>query len=236
MPEVPSSLLYGFLRGIVRFLVGGFLAGGLFRVRGTQDVPRHGALLVCSNHQSTLEPPAIAAYLPRSDSWNMAKSEFFRAGALKRWFFVSYHCFPVIRNSPDRAALRRSTEILKSGQVLIIYPEGTRVPEGGLIRPEPGAGWLATVTGAPVQPVALNGGRDAFPKGSKFPRRARVEIVFGRPFTIPSRHPDGSRVSHADAADTIMWAIAELLSPALRGEYSDLEALRARLGHLREQL
>ena len=224
------------MRLVARFLVRGYLVGGLFKLRGAENVPRKGSLLVCSNHQSTLEPPAVAGFLPRDDSWNMAKSEFFQGGALKRWFFVSYHSFPVIRNSPDRAALRRSVDILKSGQCLIIYPEGTRVTEGGLIRPEPGAGWLAVVTGAPVQPVALNGGRGAFPKGANFPRRARVELVFGKPFKIPSRTADGKKVDNQDAADTIMWAIAELLTPELRGEFADLDALRARLGHLRQDL
>jgi 1-acyl-sn-glycerol-3-phosphate acyltransferase len=140
-------MLYAFMRLLARFMVRTYLFGGLFKVGGTDFVPRHGSLLVCSNHQSTLEPPAVAAFLPRADSWNMAKSEFFQGGALKRWLFVSYHSFPVIRNSPDRAALRRSVDILKAGQTLIIYPEGTRVPEGGLIKPAPGAGWLATVTG-----------------------------------------------------------------------------------------
>ena len=229
-------MLYTFLRLVARFMVRGFLVGGLFKTRGAENVPRGGSLLVCSNHQSTLEPPAVAAFLPRRDSWNMAKSEFFLGGALKRWFFVSYHSFPVIRNSPDRKALRRSVDILKSGQALIIYPEGTRVTEGGLIRPEPGAGWLATVTGAPVQPVALNGGRGAFPKGTNFPRRARVELVFGKPFRIPARTADGRKVDNQDAADTIMWAISELLTPELRGEFSDLEALRTRLGHLRQEI
>ena len=229
-------MLYAFLRLLARFMVRTYLMGGLFKVRGAENVPRRGSLLVCSNHQSTLEPPAVAAFLPRRDSWNMAKSEFFQSGALKRWFFLSYHSFPVIRNSPDRAALRRSIDILRSGQTLIIYPEGTRVTEGGLIKPEPGAGWLATVTGAPVQPVALNGGRGAFPKGSRFPRRARVELVFGRPFKIPARTPEGRKVDNQDAADTIMWAIAELLTPELRGEFSDLDALRTRLGHLRQEV
>ena len=229
-------MLYAFLRLLARFLVRTFLFGGLFTVRGTENVPRRGSLLVCANHQSTLEPPAVAAFLPRSDSWNMAKSEFFQSGALKRWFFVSYHSFPVIRNSPDRGALRRSVDILKSAQALIIYPEGTRVVDGGLIKPEPGAGWLATLTGTTVQPVALNGGRGAFPKGSSLPRRARVELIFGRPFTIPSRTAEGTKVDNQDAADTIMWAISELLTPELRGQFSDLHALRLRLGHLRREL
>lgn len=201
---------------------------GLFRVVRGDRMPRSGGVLVCSNHASTVDPPLVPAYLPRTDSWSMAKSEYFE-NPLVRWLFRRYRAFAVVRHSADRAALRRSSEILGSGHVLIVYPEGTRVTEGGLRDAEPGAGFIARTSGAVVQPVALVGTRECFPKGARWPRRVNVQMRFGRPLRIKERRPDGRRVENKEAADAIMLAIAEELPAEMRGDYSDLEALRRQL-------
>jgi 1-acyl-sn-glycerol-3-phosphate acyltransferase len=164
----------------------------------------------------------------------MGKSEYFDKGFV-RWVFTNYHAFPVVRHSADRAALRRALQVLAAGQALIVYPEGTRVESGGLRAGEPGAGFIAQRSGAPVLPVALIGTRECFPKGARWPRRTPVEVVFGKPFRIGERRADGSRIGRDDAADAIMLSIAELLPPESRGVYSDLKALRARVGALRER-
>lgn len=201
---------------------------GLFRVVRSDRMPRSGGVLVCSNHASTVDPPLVPAYLPRTDSWSMAKSEYFE-NPLVRWLFRRYRAFAVVRHSADRAALRRSSEILGSGHVLIVYPEGTRVTEGGLRDAEPGAGFIARTSGAVVQPVALVGTRECFPKGARWPRRVNVQMRFGRPLRIKDRRPDGRRVENKEAVDAIMLAIAEELPAEMRGDYSDLEALRRQL-------
>ncbi len=217
------------MRWLMRFLVHVYLAGGLFRVVGAENVPRQGSLIVCPNHSATLDPPLVPAFLPRSDSWSMAKSEYFKRPLL-RWLFDSYHAFPVIRHTADRAALKRSFDLLKRGETLIIYPEGTRIESGKLARPEPGAGFIAQKAGCPVIPVALTGTRECFPKGARWPRRVHVTLTFGKPFTLATKRADGSRISHEDASDAIMVAIAELLPLEQRGEFTDLDAIRARLG------
>jgi 1-acyl-sn-glycerol-3-phosphate acyltransferase len=226
---------YAFLRWVMRMLVHTVLAG-VFTMAGRERVPRTGPLFVCGNHQSTLEPPLVPAYLPRNDSWSMAKAEYFEGGGLKAWIFTAFHAFPVVRHSADRVAIKRALAILKAGQVLVLYPEGTRVTSGGLLRPEPGAGFIATLTGAPVQPVAVTGGREVLGKGFRVPHRAPLRLEFGEPFKIPARLPDGRKVEHQDAADAIMLAVAEMLPPDLRGEFADLEEWRARVGGLRQPL
>jgi 1-acyl-sn-glycerol-3-phosphate acyltransferase len=158
----------------------------------------------------------------------MAKSEYFRTRPL-RFIYRSYHSFPVVRHTADRAALRRAFDLLKAGHVLIIYPEGTRVESGVLASPEPGAGFIAQKSGCPVLPVALTGTRDCLPKGARWPRRAKVAITFGRPFVVLEKREDGSRVSHKDASDAIMLAVAELLPAEQRGAFSDLDSYRKKL-------
>jgi 1-acyl-sn-glycerol-3-phosphate acyltransferase len=220
-------MLTRFLRGLMRFLTRTYLVG-LFRVEGAGNVPRSGGLIVCGNHFATLDPPMVPAFLPRADSWSMAKSEYFRKRRM-RWLFTAYQAFPVVRHTADRAALRKSFDLLKAGQVLIIYPEGTRVEAGVLSAPEPGAGFIAQKSGCPVLPVAVTGTRECMPKGTIWPRRVPVLIRFGKPFRVAQRRPDGERVSHEGASDAIMLAIAELLPPEKRGRYSDLEGWRRKL-------
>jgi 1-acyl-sn-glycerol-3-phosphate acyltransferase len=206
-----------------------YLAGGLFHVIGLENVPLSGPLIVCPNHSATLDPPLVPAFMPRSDTWSMAKSEYFRK-PVKTWLFRHYQSFPVVRHTADRAALKRSFDLLKAGEVLIIYPEGTRVESGLLAKPEPGAGFIAQKAGCPVLPVGLTGTRECLPKGARWPRRTRVSITFGKPFVLANRRADGTKVSHEDASEAIMVAIAELLPPEQRGEYRDLEGIKARLG------
>lgn len=206
---------------------------GIFRVGGRELIPRSGPVLVCPNHISTVDPPLVPAFLPRGDSWSMAKSEYFTGASWVRWVFQAYHAFPVVRHTADRSALRRAFGVLDSGQVLIVYPEGTRVMDGRLHEPEPGVGFVALRAGVPVQPVALAGTEKVIPPGSWFPRRHRLTVSFGRPFRIARTRPDGTRVSREEAAGAIMLSIAELLPAEYRGAYSDLDGHRARLGGIR---
>ncbi len=215
------------MRALMRTLVTIYLAS-LFKAVGVENIPRTGPLLICPNHSATLDPPLVPAFVPRGDTWSMAKSEFFRK-PLIAFIYRSYHSFPVIRHTADRAALKRTFDLLKAGHSVIIYPEGTRVDSGVLAEPEPGAGFIAQKAACPVLPVGLTGTRECLPKGAWWPRRTRVTITFGVPFVILAKRADGSRVSHVEASEAIMVAIAELLPPEQRGLFSDLETYRKKL-------
>jgi 1-acyl-sn-glycerol-3-phosphate acyltransferase len=219
---------YRLLTWVMRTLTRGLLIGGLFSVIGKENVPRTGPLLICPNHSASVDPPLVPAFTPRKDVWSMAKSEYFKNPTVS-WWFTWYNAFPVVRHTADRAAMRRSFELLRDGHALLVYPEGTRTPEGVLVKPEAGAGFIAQKSGCPVLPVALVGTRQVMPKGAKLPRRARVSMTFGKPFRVETKRPDGTRIGHEDASDAIMVRIAELLPADMRGEFSDLDAQRKRL-------
>jgi 1-acyl-sn-glycerol-3-phosphate acyltransferase len=220
-------MTYAALRWLMRTITRAYLFG-LFKAAGVENVPRNGGVIICPNHFGTLDPPLVPAFVPRNDTWSMAKEEYFR-GAVIGFLFRQYHAFPVKRHSADRNAVKRSFDLLKAGDGLIMYPEGTRVESGVLAAPEPGAGFIAQKAGCPVVPVALMGTRDCLPKGARWPRRTPVSITFGKPFVVASKRADGSKVSHQEASDAIMVQIAELLPAAQRGLFSDLESLRKRL-------
>jgi 1-acyl-sn-glycerol-3-phosphate acyltransferase len=220
-------MIYGLMRALMRTLVRVYLSG-LFTRAGVENIPRSGPLLICPNHSATLDPPLVPAFVPRDDTWSMAKSEFFRKPVIA-FVYRSYHSFPVVRHTADRAALKRTFDLLKAGHAVIIYPEGTRVESGVLAQPEPGAGFIAQKAGCPVLPVGLTGTRECLPKGAKWPRRTKVTITFGKPFVILTKRADGTRVRHDEASEAIMVAIAELLPPEQRGLFSDLETHRKKL-------
>jgi 1-acyl-sn-glycerol-3-phosphate acyltransferase len=227
-------MIYAFLRAVMRTMVWVYLAG-LFKVVGAENIPQTGPLIICANHSATLDPPMVPAFVPRGDTWSMAKSEYFRR-PLSRFIFRAYHAFPVVRHTADRAALKRSFDLLKAGQALIIYPEGTRVESGVLAMPEPGSGFIAQKVGCPVLPVGLTGTRECLPKGARWPRRTRVTITFGKPFLVPQKRADGTRISHDEASDAIMLAIAELLPPEQRGLFTDLDSYRKKLAGVTRQV
>jgi 1-acyl-sn-glycerol-3-phosphate acyltransferase len=221
-------MTYAFMRWLMRALTRTFLIG-LFKVSGLENVPRTGPVIICPNHSATLDPPMVPAFVPRGDTWSMAKSEYFDKGGFVKWIFRRYHAFPVVRHSADRTALRTAFDILKSGQALIIYPEGTRVESGVLAEPEPGAGFIAQRAACPVVPVGLTGTRECLPKGAHWPRRTTVSITFGKPFRVLSKRLDGAKVTRQEAAEAIMVEIAELLPEHQRGAFRDLPAWRKRL-------
>jgi 1-acyl-sn-glycerol-3-phosphate acyltransferase len=220
-------MIYAALRWLMRAITRTYLIG-LFHVVGAENLPRKGPLIICPSHSATLDPPMVPAFTPRADTWNMAKSEYFRGGVVE-FFFRRYHAFPVVRHSADRNALRRSFDLLKAGQALIIYPEGTRVESGVLATPEPGAGFIAQKAACAVVAVGLTGTRECLPKGAHWPRRVPVTITYGKPFLVATRRPDGTKITHQEAADAIMVEIAELLPEHQRGAFSDLPTLRKRL-------
>src|SRR5882672_3718144 len=105
-------MIYAFLRWLMRFMTRTYLIG-LFRAAGAENVPGEGPLIICPSHSGTLDPPMVPAFTPRSDTWNMAKSEYFKGGIVEV-LFRQYHAFPVVRHSADRAALKRSFDLLKA--------------------------------------------------------------------------------------------------------------------------
>lgn len=205
---------YRFLRGIMRTLCAVILGHNL-HVQGRSNVPLNGGLLIVGNHFGAIDPPLAGAVIDREDVFFMAKAESFNS-PFANWIFRGYHAFPVIRGSADRAALKHSLQLLKTGNAVVLYPEGTRGPH--LREPYGGAGFLALRAGVPILPIAVWGTEQVLPKGSKLPRRVPVHVRIGRPFELPKT--DGRSLSHRDAADFMMNRIAELLPESYRGAYA----------------
>jgi 1-acyl-sn-glycerol-3-phosphate acyltransferase len=199
-------MIYYTCRGIARLL---FRLVGRWQIIGHENVPKTGGVVVAANHISYADPPAVGCALRRPTNF-MAKSELFKIPILN-WLIRGNHSFPVRRGEADLGAIRKTIELLKSGETVTIFPEGTRSPDGNLLPPEPGVGIIVKRAGVPVVPVALIGTDRFLPRHSIFFRFARVKVIFGEPLTFDGPEFDGKE-GQRKIGDRIMMAIGELLA------------------------
>jgi 1-acyl-sn-glycerol-3-phosphate acyltransferase len=168
------SLYWRFLRFLCRWQT---ILQFKVRIHGTHNVPREGPVLLVCNHQSHMDPVLATMALPR-ESCYMARDSLWA----NKWFarlITSLNAFPVKRHTADLGAIKESLRRLKSGMSLVVFPEGTRTPDGRIHPMFPGLASIAKKAGAPIVPVLIDGMHQAWPKGSPFPRTGSVIIQYG---------------------------------------------------------
>lgn len=162
------------------------LAKLLFRpsVEGAENIPLSGPVLIAPIHRSNVDF-AFTLFISPRKVFFMAKDGIFRVPLLGP-LLLRLGAFPVRRDSADRESLRLSEEVLRRGQALVMFPEGTR-KEGDTVEPlHDGAMFLAARTGATVVPVGISGSDRAMPVGARLPRFSKIHVVVGKPLTAPS--------------------------------------------------
>jgi len=195
------------------------LGGG--RVEGIEHVPPDGAYIVVSNHTSNLDPLFVGTAIGHRTGriiHFMAKDEI-RSWPLIGWLARSAGVFFVRRGEGDRAAQRIAMAHLEAGDVLGIFPEGTRSRDGRLREAKLGVALLALLSGVPLLPVGIAGTHRIFPGRSRVPHRTRVFVRIGPAFRLsggPVKKPD--RAALQVGTDRIMREIAALLPRAQGGQ------------------
>ena len=148
---------------------------------GREYIPKRGPVIIAANHRSFLDPFVIAT-MARRPMYYVAKKELF-ANRIVAWFLAALGAFPVNRGGGDAEMIETAKTILDRGDILLMFPEGTRTRPGSLGRPRRGVGRLALETGAPVVPVAVIG-TEAVRRGWRI-RPHRVRIRAGRALRFP---------------------------------------------------
>jgi 1-acyl-sn-glycerol-3-phosphate acyltransferase len=156
-----------------------------WEVIGRENIPASGGVMVAANHVSLWDPPVIGTAMSREIHF-MAKEELF-ANSFLAWLIRKLKAFPVKRGVADRAAIRTAIALLENGEVIGLFPEGTRSKNGQLGAAEPGAAMIAIKAKAAVVPTAVIG-TNRFGKGSGI--LPQFKIVFGKPIYITKDKAD----------------------------------------------
>jgi 1-acyl-sn-glycerol-3-phosphate acyltransferase len=171
---------------------------------GREHIPREGGVIIAANHRSFLDPFVIGT-LVRRPIYFVAKTELF-SRRFPAWFLSSLGAFPVDRGKNDRDAMDTARRIIERGDVVVIFPEGTRTRPGGLGQPKRGVGRLALETGAPVVPVAVIGTEAVRNRWRIRPHKIRLRV--GRPLQFPRVEDPSPQL--ARGVMERLWACIEL--------------------------
>ena len=191
------------------------------QVRGQENVPQQGPLLIVSNHLSFADQFLLAISLNRKVVF-MAKEEIFRSRLLRN-LAHGFGAFPVRRGGVlDRAALQQANQVLDSGQALAMFPEGRRTQKAQLGRAFPGSAMIALHNSVPILPIGITGMEHTDAKSPLWNliHRPLVTITIGRPFHLPPVEGKATKKDLLRLGDHIMEHIAELLPPKYQGYYA----------------
>jgi 1-acyl-sn-glycerol-3-phosphate acyltransferase len=185
------------------------LLGG-YHIHGREHIPPRGGAVLCANHISYLDPPVLGAGFTPRRTYFMAKKELFEVPILRELIRKCY-AFPVDRGATDREAIRHAIELLQAGELLVVFPEGGRSPDGSLQPGNIGPALMASRAGVPIIPVAIKGTDQIMPPGKGGLHRGRVYVDYGAPLA-----PEAFTAGRADKAalqdftEAVMQAIEQL--------------------------
>ena len=172
------------------------------QAEGRRNIPLKGAFVLASNHISNLDPPLLGISTTRRLHY-MAKAELFKH-PFWGWWLRELWAFPIKRGEADFGALKQALAILKKGEPVLLFPQGTRAIHGKEDKPLPGAGFLVQKARVPVVPVYVSGSDKAMPPGSKRIYRHKVKVIFGESFIVPYH------LSYEEASQYILKRIQAL--------------------------
>jgi 1-acyl-sn-glycerol-3-phosphate acyltransferase len=187
--------MYRFFRILLRLL---FRLLYRVKIEGLQHIPAQGPVILCSNHISLLDPPLVGTYLSRKLRY-MAKAELFRIPLFGR-LITHLGAVPVKRGGVSKETIKRVLEILRQGEMICIFPEGTRSSQ--LSMGKKGAASFALKTGATVIPAAIIGDYKLF---------RPMKLIYGSPVDLDPYREDASSDQLEAATNAIMDAIRRLL-------------------------
>ncbi len=219
---------------LLKHLLLGPLLWTVFRpwVRGIENVPKTGPVILAGNHLSVLDSFFMPLVIDRQ-VYFLAKSEYFTGKGLRGWlskvFFLGIGQVPIDRSGGDAsvASLNAGLEVLALGRQLGIYPEGTRSPDGRIYRGRTGIARMVLESGATVVPAVVFGTDKVMPIGAKVPKIHRVGVVFGEPLDF-SRYAglETDRFVLRAITDEIVYEIARISGQ----EYADVYASSVKRG------
>lgn len=186
-----------------------------YRVINRENIPNDGPLLLAMNHQSFLDPP-LAGIVCEREIFYLARKSLMDIPVLGR-LLPKLNVIPYDQEGNDMSAIKAVIRVLKAGEATVIFPEGTRSPDGRLQPAQSGLGMIVAKTRAPVLPMRIFGAHEAFPKGSSRVRLHPLTLVVGDVLRFSDADFAGdSRSAYRRISETVMERIAALECPERR--------------------
>lgn len=197
------------------YWIGWMTTGAVFRsffglnVTGREHLVTEGPVLLVSNHQSYLDPPLVSS-LYQTEMYFLARKTLFRG--FFKWLYTRWNAIPVDQDKPDMASLKNIIRLLKQGNRVLIFPEGSRTEDGDLGEAAPGVGLVAVKSGAVIQPVRIRGAYEALPRGSKRLRFSRISLTVGPAIRLTPEDlaQAAGKEGYAQLAKRLMAAVTAL--------------------------
>jgi len=190
-----------------------------WKVTGGENVPPEGPLLIVSNHMSNIDPPLVAASVPRRVNF-IAKRGIFKPGI--RWFLKAYGAFPLNPDEEgnDIQAMLWMRQLLRQNRAVVIFPESHRNPYVGMQEAAPGIAFLAAKTQTTILPVGLSGTERLGPLWRVMFPTGDLSINIGIPFKLPDIKGKLDHEQLKAMTGHVMGRIADLLPKEYHGVYS----------------
>lgn len=181
------------------------------RVSGWENLLDDQGVLMCSNHESFVDPPFCGVIYDFQVAY-LARKTLFK-GVFK-WIYESWDAIPIDQESHDMSSLKKIIKRLKDGDNVIMFPEGARTLDGNLQKGMPGVGLIIAKAGCKVQPVRIFGARDTLARGRLLPKRCQVDVVIGRPIEFTKEQiKSKGKEAYQWISDEIMREIALIQPP-----------------------
>lgn len=180
--------VYGATRVVFRFLLYGLYR---MKVQGRENMPEGGSFIILSNHRSMIDPFVLGTLYEDGELHFMAKEELFH-NPIVRWYITRMHGFPVKRGQADLSAMRTAMQVLRDGDALGIFPEGTRHKDGVMGQVQSGVSVLTLRSNVPLVPVYLSG---------KYRIGGKPRAIIGKPIEtedLRARRPDKETLDELD--------------------------------------
>lgn len=179
-----------------------------FRVVYPERMIDEGPAILAMNHQSFLDPP-MAGITCERELYTLARNTLFKPWLMSK-LLPKINVLPIDPKGGDSSALKLTVRVLREGKAILIFPEGTRSPDGQLQKAQPGVGLMIAKTLAPVVPMRIFGSYEALPRHGKGFQASPITVVLGKPLYFTKADLANGREAYQCLADRVMAAIAEI--------------------------
>lgn len=200
------TAIYRFARSVFLEIYRGFFG---YRVIGRENIELSGPAIIVSNHVSFMDPPLIGVAFDEP-VWFLARKTLF-SHPVMQWLLPRLQAVPVDQETPGPGSLKGMLRILRTGDKVVIFPEGNRSEDGALQKAEGGVGLVIAKAGVPVIPARIFGAFEALPRHRSLPLPSQITVVFGEPWHVDlATYTEGGKDLYQKLASESMERIAEL--------------------------